>query len=226
MNAKERERRRFLKEGAALAGLALGATQQGITQTHETESHPTPTTDEAMAYGVRSRYVTSARKGSGTGEHNPFGRLPTLLTPLQDSMGIITASSLHHSWAHGYVPPDIDPAQHRLLIHGMVERPMTFTMAQLKRFPSVSRIHYIECNANSSPDHRGPNAETFQEMHGRTSCCEWTGVLLSVLLREVGVQKGGTWLVAEGSEPAKYEASPWRRPWMTSWSRMAKTASR
>ena len=102
-------------------------------------------------------------------------------------MGIITPSSLHFMGTHrGSIVPDIDPKEHRLLIHGMVDRPLEFTMDELKRFPSVSRVHFIECLGN----HSKPEYKTVQETHGLTSCSEWTGVPLSLLLKEVGVQKG------------------------------------
>ena len=130
------------------------------------------------------------------------------MTPLQDSIGIITPSSLHYVTTHGYDPPDIDPRQHRLLIHGMVDRPLIFTLEELKRLPSVSRIHFLECAGNSDLDRDDQaNAETVQETHGQTSCSEWTGVLLSLLLKEAGVQKGASWLVAEGADAGKHTKS-------------------
>src|SRR5205814_1740799 len=90
--------------------------------------------------------------------------------------------------------------------HGMVDRPLEFTLEELKRFPSVSRIHFVECLGNrAKPDHK-----TVQQTHGLTSCSEWTGVLLSVLLKEVGVQKGANWVVSEGAEEVK-EAEAFRR---------------
>ena len=112
------------------------------------------------------------------------------MTPLQDLDGIITPSGLHFLMDHVKGIPDLDPAKHRLLMHGMVDRPLEFTLDELKRLPSVSRIHFLECNANSRPL-RGANGESVQLVHGRTSCSEWTGVLLSVLLKECGVQEGG-----------------------------------
>jgi sulfane dehydrogenase subunit SoxC len=135
-----------------------------------------------------------------------------LRTPLQDSVGIITPASLHFVISHGYDPPDIDPQQHRLLIHGLVDHSLILSVDDLKRLPSVSRIHFLECNANSAPS--GPAAEirnrktaTAQETHGYTSCSEWTGVPLSLLLNHVGVQKGAAWIVAEGSEAGKHTKS-------------------
>jgi len=127
-------------------------------------------------------------------------------------VGIITPASLHFVLSHGYDPPDIDPRQHRLMIHGMVDRPLIFTLEELERLPSVSRFHFVECHGNSATS--SPNREirmspaaTVQDTHGLTSCSEWTGVLLSVLLKEVGVQKGASWLVAEGADAIKHTKS-------------------
>ena len=183
MNNKQSGRRRFLKEGAALAGLAVAAIRTANGQTPGTKKHK----------GERSRFVNLARTVDPTGH----------LTPLQDSLGIITPSALFFVQSRGYDPPDIDPAQHRLLIHGMVDRPLTFTMDELKRLPSISRIYFIECPGNTGRTALLEKAETVQKMYGKTSCAEWTGVLLSLLLREAGVQKGASWLVAEGADAKK-----------------------
>jgi sulfane dehydrogenase subunit SoxC len=103
--------------------------------------------------------------------------------------------------------PDIDPRKHRLLIHGLVERPVILTMDEIKRLPSVSRIYFIECGANTLTEWDTPTEKGVQGTHGRTSCSEWTGVSLSLLLREAGVQKGATWIVAEGADSAGNERS-------------------
>jgi len=84
-----------------------------------------------------------------------------------------------------------------------VDRPLIFTMAELKRLPSVTRTHFIECAGNRSNSRH----TTVQETHGMTSCAEWTGVLLSTLLNEAGVQDGGNWIVAEGVEEVKGASS-------------------
>jgi sulfane dehydrogenase subunit SoxC len=133
-----------------------------------------------------------------------FGLTFHVLTPLQDSVGIITPSSLHYVATHrGSYVPEINPAEHRLMIHGMVDRPLTFTMDDLKRFPYVSRFHFIECIGNRSK----PTHKTVQETHGMTSCAEWTGVPLSLLLKEAGVQNQASWIVAEGAEEIKGASS-------------------
>ena len=89
------------------------------------------------------------------------------------------------------------------MIHGMVDRPLTFTMEDLKRLPSVTRLHFIECAGNRA----SRRAKTVQESHGMTSCAEWTGVPLSVLLKECGLKGGASWFVAEGSEEVKGASS-------------------
>ena len=214
MGSKPPDRRVFLKRGAALAGgLTLGAVEPVIRQTPasgqsvEGQSVQVPdySSDELIAYGERSRFVTSKRIPHG-GRPSPdeFGLVFHVATPLQDSVGVITPSSLHYiGTTRGSFVPDIDPAEHRLMIHGMVDRPLIFTMEELKRLPSVTRLHFIECAGNRS----NRRQTTVQETHGMTSCAEWTGVLLSTLLEEAGVQDGGTWIVAEGVEEVKGASS-------------------
>jgi len=122
-------------------------------------------------------------------------------TPLHELDGIITPNGLCFERHHGGVP-EIDPAQHRLMIHGLVDRPLIFTMDDLMRFPSVSRIHFLECPANGGMEWRGAQMAGVQFSHGMVHCCEWTGVRLSTLLAEVGAQKPAKWLLAEGADAA------------------------
>ena len=145
-------------------------------------------------------------------------------SPLQDSVGMITASSLHYMSTHrGSFVPDIDPAEHRLMIHGMVDRPLIFTMDELKRLPFVTRLHFLEC-WEIAP---GPRIRTFRKRHGLTSCAEWTGVPLSLLLKEAGVQNGASWFIAEGAETVKGAVSlPRRESLDDCWYATRKTASR
>ena len=128
------------------------------------------------------------------------------LTPLQSGVGIITPSGLHFERHHNGVPA-IDPAQHRLIIHGMVDKPMKYSVEDLKRFPSVSRIIFIECSGNSNAASRSASQKTAQEAHGLTSTSEWTGVRLSTLLAQVGVKDGAGWVLAEGADGAMLSRS-------------------
>ncbi len=128
------------------------------------------------------------------------------MTPIQDLKGIITPNGLVFERYHGGVP-DINPDEHRLIIHGLVERPMIFTMEDLMRFPSVSVIKFIECPANGGMEWRGPQMEALQFTHGMLSCCEWTGVPLKTLLGEVGLDSKSTWMLAEGADAAHMSRS-------------------
>src|ERR1700682_2267802 len=143
------DRRGFLKSGTALAGgLALGAVAAPTGQapgSGQTPGGQTPGAEkfikagkELIAYGERSHFVTSVRMPHG-GRPSPdtFGLSFHIATPLQDSVGGITPSSLHYvATTRGAFIPDIDPREHRLMIHGMVDRLLTFTMEDLMRLPS------------------------------------------------------------------------------------------
>ena len=214
MGSKQPDRRVFLKRGAALAGgLTLGAVEPAIRRTPasgqsvegQSQEVPDYSSEELIAYGKRSRFVTSVRIPHGSRPSpDEFGLVFHTATPLQDSVGVITPSALHFSnTTRGAFIPDIDPAEHRLMVHGMVDRPLIFTMEDLKRLPSVTRLHLVECAGNRSRREQ----TTVQETHGATSCAEWTGVLLSVLLKEAGVKDGGSWIVAEGVEEVKGASS-------------------
>jgi sulfane dehydrogenase subunit SoxC len=191
MDPKKKSRRKFLEEGAAVAA-AVGTMPPAVLAA----SDKSP--EELVAYGERSRFVTSVRiPVSDRPSPDALGMLFHVLSPLQDSVGSITPSSLHFIGTHrGSIVPDVDPTTYRLLIHGMVDRPLEFTLDDLKRFPSVSRPHFIECAGNRAR----PTDKTVQETHGLTSCSEWTGVPLSTLLKQCGVQKEASWVVSEGSE--------------------------
>lgn len=125
-------------------------------------------------------------------------------TPLHELMGTITPADLHFERHHGGIP-DIRVENHELLVHGMVERPMVFTMSDLMRFPRVSRIRFLECSGNGGGIYsrdRMPTDITVQAIDGLLSTSEWTGVPVSTILREVGVRDGASWILAEGSDSA------------------------
>jgi sulfane dehydrogenase subunit SoxC len=135
------------------------------------------------------------------------------LTPLQSLYGIITPTGLVFERHHAGIP-QIDPVQHRLVVHGLVKRPLVLTMDELVRFPSVSRIHFLECSGNTGTEWRGPAAKSIQQSHGLLSCCEWTGVRLSTILQEVGVDPQAAWMLAEGADGAAMSRSiPLSKAW-------------
>ena len=121
-------------------------------------------------------------------------------TPLQGLFGIITPSGLHFERHHqGW--HDIDPAQHRLLIHGLVKNSRVYTMDDLLRLPAVSRMVFLECGANTGMEWNNVAVPTVQYTHGMLSCCEFTGVPLAVLLDDCGVdRRRGRFVLAEGAD--------------------------
>jgi sulfane dehydrogenase subunit SoxC len=203
MDANGSRRRRFLKHAVALAGVATGA---GAGAEWATRRQLANFDGQAKAEGSAKDthvHVNPSRRGA-----RMYVDHITYFTPLQDYMGIITPASLHYVQYHASHFPDIDAQQHRLTIHGLVDRPLSFGMEELKSLPSVTRLHFLECVGNSSPlIHHAGNQNMglpVQYIHGMTSCSEWTGVPLSVLLNEVGLKNEASWLVAEGADPGKY----------------------
>lgn len=186
-------RRSFVGAGSfAMASIPAVASAEGV----RTLGAP------RREYGDRSPFERSARL---------FPQSSTPMTgssrsPLQDQFGIITPSSLHFERHHSGVPT-LDPASHELAIHGLVERPQKFSMSALRRLPSVSRIHFIECGGNAGREHRGNPGATVQQSHGLVSCSEWTGVRLSTLLAEAGLKPAAKWILAEGADASRHARS-------------------
>lgn len=166
------------------------------------EAEPSRLGKPVSAYGEPSKYVTAKR----TYRDTKTPEASSSQTPLQDSQGILTPAGLHFERHHAGVP-DIDPAQHKLLIHGMVERPMVLTMDEIRRLPSVSRILFVECSGNSGSEWSQKGAPTAQRSTGLASCSEWTGVSLSLLLAEAGVKPGASWVIAEGADACRMARS-------------------
>ncbi len=190
-------RRAFLSGAASL--IALSATQavapalaaQPLQEPRVPEDPTLVPGSPATQYGARSRFEQSQRRA----------RTQRSVTPLQDLHGIVTPSALHFERHHNGVPL-IDPARHRLLIHGLVDRPLMFTIEDLKRFPAVSRLAFIECSGNSGHEWPGPRGASVQDTHGLLSTSEWTGVPLATVLNEVGVRDDVRWMLVEGSDAA------------------------
>jgi sulfane dehydrogenase subunit SoxC len=150
------------------------------------------------AYQTPSRFEKNVVRTQDNPDNVP--RNSRARTPHQMLQGIITPNGLHFTICHGGVP-DIDPAQHRLAIHGLVRRPLEFTLEALERYPKVSRIGFVECGGNSAPLFSNvPLQENVQALHGLASCSEWTGVLVSTLLEEAGVDPKAKWMIAEGAD--------------------------
>lgn len=188
------DRRTWLTSAASLVGATVvGLITPALPSSAEGES-PDPTRVPGRGpspYGVRAQGETTQRLTIAT--HS--------LTPHHALHGTITPSALHFERHHNGVP-SINPDRHRLLIHGLVDRPLTFSMNDLARFPSVTQTLFIECSGNSGQEWKGPTGKTVQETHGLMSTSEWTGVPLSTVLAEAGIKPDAAWVLAEGSDAA------------------------
>ncbi len=209
-NIVRTSRRRFLRNGSALVGGAvIAGTLAGgkASAAPESAANLPPNVPEWMKtpgdpmgsqlYGTPSPFEKDVIK-------NIPKDLPQYLsasgrTPLQDLDGIITPNGLFYERHHAGVPT-IDPAQHRLMLHGLVDKPLIFTMDDIRRFPSESHIYFLECSGN--PNYRKPYGKTASDLVGLLSCAEWTGVRLKLVLQEAGLQASAKWVVAEGADAA------------------------
>jgi sulfane dehydrogenase subunit SoxC len=181
---------------AGVLALAQGAAAQDTSQAGQ--ATPEAPEDPTRVQGAPP---------SPVGSRSPFEAPRRLVTgptssrtPLDGLDGMITPADLHYERHHAGVPT-IDPARHTLLVHGLVERPTVFSLADLQRFPSTSRIMFLECSGNTAWS-QGPENATAQSLHGLTSTSNWSGVPVKTILNEVGVQSGAAWALAEGSDAA------------------------
>jgi sulfane dehydrogenase subunit SoxC len=192
-------RRWFLTRGAAVGAALLTAQSSRGAPLEVPPSMLVPGAPPS-AYSDRSAHEAHVQRAA-SGQPGAAGT-GSSRTPLEHLEGIITPSSLHFERHHNGVP-EIDPDEHRVLIHGLVERPLVFSVDALSRYPLVSRIQFLECSGNSAAlNGAEPPQQTAGGLHGLVSGSEWTGVPLAVLLEEAGVRPEGRWLLAEGADAA------------------------
>ena len=201
-------RRLFLSRGAAM----LGAGGLGLMTARPAGAEPLEIPPWMQApgthmspYGQPSEYESDVQRVVG-GTPNVVGS-GVSLTPHHRLHGTITPNSLHFERHHSGVP-SIDPDRHQLLIHGAVERALAFTTEALLRYPTVTRIQFLECSGNSGQN-LGPEPPQAPcgVIHGLMSCSEWTGVPLSILMDEAGVDPSASWVLAEGADAAAMSRS-------------------
>ena len=200
-------RRGFLKKSLALAGgaaAALSASRaraQGDPAILKLPPHSSGLGQPVAArgYGLPSEHETNLQRRESPGLTR-VSQASVAFAPLQGMFGIITPSGLHFERHHqGWW--DIDPRQHRLMVMGLVRQAKVYTMDDLMRLPAVSRIHFIECGANTGMEWGNVSVPSVQYSHGMLSCCEYTGVRLATLLDDCGADtKKGRFLLAEGAD--------------------------
>jgi sulfane dehydrogenase subunit SoxC len=207
-------RREFLRGAfsSALAGVSAVAASGAAAQAAQSAFKGDPNILElpehtkglgqpvaAVGYGSPSKWEGNLQRRESPGLTR-VSAASVSFCPLQGLFGIITPNGLHFERHHqGWW--DIDPSKHRFMINGLVKKPKVYTMDDLMRLPSVSRMHFIECGANTGMEWGNVAVPTVQYTHGMLSCCEFTGVPLSVLLDDCGYdKKNGKYLLAEGAD--------------------------
>ena len=200
-------RRRFLASTTAGVASALLTTQA----TADTLADVPPREVGAVlsGHGERSKFVHLAmlpEAGPGMRNVDPSNAINSK-TPLGKLVGTITPTDLHYERSHSG-NPDLDPAKHRLLVHGMTRKQLVFTVDDLMRMPSITRTVFIECTGNGWENWKkaDPNL-TVQNMYGLVSTNEWTGVPLRFLIDLVGKDRRSTWMLAEGADAAGVDRS-------------------
>jgi sulfane dehydrogenase subunit SoxC len=205
-NEKKLDRRDFFRKTAALSATALAGTSifaddDAIMKTPEwaTKWGDPVTTN---LYGVPSAYEHNVIRRSTELLSSGNFRASIAVTPIHESKGIITPNGLFFSRSHGGTA-HIDPEEYRLMIHGLVEKPIVLTLAQLKRYPSVTRIHFIECPANGGQEWRATQFNSVQFAKGFMASAEWTGVYVKTILEDLGIKPEAQWMLAEGGDSSK-----------------------
>ena len=195
------DRRLFLQGGAGTA-LALSGISSSAADGEELRVEPWMKLPGSpfVGYGQPSRFEDKVVRVAANPPNAPG--TGAARTPLHRLNGTITPNGLHFERSHSGIP-DIDPDAHRFLIHGLIKRPLVFTLETLSRYPVESRIAFIECGGNGNQLYQKDAAPlNVQALHGLVSCAEWTGVPLSILLDEAGVDPAAKWILAEGADAA------------------------
>jgi sulfane dehydrogenase subunit SoxC len=200
-------RRRFLASTTAGVASALLTTQ--ATADTLTDVPPREVGADLSGHGERSKFVHLAmlpEAGPGKRNVDPSEAINSK-APLGKLVGTITPTDLHYERSHSG-NPDLDPAKHRLLVHGMTRKQLVFTVDDLMRMPSITRTVFIECTGNGWENWKkaDPNL-TVQSMYGLVSTNEWTGVPLRFLIDLVGKDRRSTWMLAEGADAAGVDRS-------------------
>ncbi len=202
----EKSRRDVLRGGLAAGGALVAGTAAARAESEALITEVQPWQQslglgvDARPYGTPSEFEKNVvRRNVAWLTASPESSVN--FTPLHKLEGIITPNGLCFERHHAGIA-EIDPANHRFMINGLVERPMVFTMEDLRRFPRENHIYFLECAANSGMEWRGAQLNGCQFTHGMVHNVMYTGVRLKHILEEAGLKTNAKWLMAEGADAA------------------------
>jgi len=207
----ENQRRALLKKGLAVGG-SFGAAAIGTRVASAAATPETLITEiqdwnrylgdgvDARPYGLPSQFENDTIRRS-VAWLTADAKSSVNFTPLHKLEGIITPNGVCFERHHGGIA-EINKADHRFMINGLVDNPLVFTMEDLARFPRENHVYFLECAANSGMEWRGAQLNGCQFTHGMVHNVLYTGVKLGHLLKEAGVKASGKWLLPEGADPS------------------------
>ena len=191
-------RRNVLKGGVAMtAGLAAGraGAQDADPLITEVQDWARYTGDgvDATPYGLPISYEGDViRRNVPWLTADPISSIN--FTPIHALDGC--AFERHHSGAI-----DLPKESYRLMINGLVDRPLVFTYADLERFPRENHVYFCECAANTGMEWAGAQLNGVQFTHGMIHNMEYTGIPLRTLLTEAGADMSeDKWVYVEGAD--------------------------
>jgi sulfane dehydrogenase subunit SoxC len=197
------DRRLFLRGALAAAGVTMTTVATGRESRPAWSAAPG---HPLSKYGQPSRYESHVGREGISSQLGTMGSGASR-TPLQHLKGTLTPASLHFERHHSGIP-EIDPELHELHVHGLVKKPLKFSMADLQRYPMTSRTYFLECSGNSAANLAATAPDvTCGQLHGLVSGSEWTGVRVGDLLDEAGIEDRAQWVVAEGADAARMNRS-------------------
>ena len=171
--SKKTTRREVLKGGAAMAGLGvLGFPEWAFP---------------ALAQGETLVAFTDLPEEVVL-ERTPDRRI----IDVRDIDGPVTPADKWFTTQH-YGHPEIDRATYRLAVSGLVDRPLSLSLGDLRDLPSRELVFGFECSGN-----RGP-------LNGLSSNGRWTGVPLRTVLERAGVQASAREFVFFGADHGEEE---------------------
>lgn len=200
------DRRQFLMSGATFLSAIAASSVSKVANASVFDTYPPHMKIPGRpsdSYGLPSEY--EAHVGRKPKHVYSSSIMTVASTPIEQLNGIITPAGLHFVVHHNGIP-DIEPSDHQFMIHGLVDKPLTWSVATLLNYPMISRTYFLECAGNSAANavSDDPMDMTCADIHGLISGSLWTGVPVKYLLDEASVKPNAKWAMCEGGDAGNH----------------------